>query len=732
MQLTLSEDQTLLLDSFRRFFETESAMPRVRAAEARGGYDPALWTAMAELGLFAMRAPGADGFPLFDTALAVGEAGRQLASGPIVEALLAHRLAAELAPDDPLGGEIASGETVATLALFEAEDGRPQIVPGAAVAQAVLFLCGDEVRVARRTPVDRPDNHAGQPLAEIVLVGEGSTQSVALAKGDAAVGAYRAALEEWRLLTASALVGIGRRGLELAVDYVKEREQFGRPVGSFQAVSHPLADRLADIEAAQLLIWSALRKIADGAEDASAAAPMAWWFSAYASGAAVQRALHSFGGYGLTNEYDIQLYHRRAKAMALVAGDPAEALVQAGRRLWLGERTPLPEVGEVGVEFGFGEQAEAFACETRAFFESHLTPEWHAKSHYSYDGHDWTLNRQMGERGLLFPTWPKRWGGRDADGYVATAGLAVWDELDVTTHAQSVSNMVGQVVIRYGSEEVKAKLLPRLAAGEIITALGYSEPSSGSDVFAAKTRAVRDGDDWIIDGQKMFTSGGNLASHILLLARTNTEVAKHKGITLFIVPTDDPGFQAHPVHTFQEERTNATFYSNVRVSDAYRIGPVDGGTDVLGWALSLEQGGTGFIGPHMRTVEAAVRWARGARRDGGVAIEQPRVLERLAKAHTHAVASALVYYRSLWRQERDLNDRAAGPMSKVFSSELFLRDATDLFELAAPDTLLRGKHDLGVIELAGRHASATTIYAGTSEVHRSQVAEKALGLPRSR
>ena len=384
------------------------------------------------------------------------------------------------------------------------------------------------------------------------------------------------------------------------------------------------------------------------------------------------------------------------------------------------------------MEFGFGAQADAFAAETRAFFEEHLTPEWRAKSHYSYDGHDWDLNKVMGERGLLFPTWPAAHGGRGADGYVATAGLAVWDELDVTTHAQSVSNMVGHVIIRYGSPELKARVLPRLAAGEIITALGYSEPSSGSDIFAARTRAVREGEDWVIDGQKMFTSGGNLASYVLLIARTNVDVPKHKGITLFVVPTDDPGFEVHPVHTFQEERTNATFYTNVRVSDAYRIGPVDGGTEVLGWALALEQGGAGFIGPHKRTVEAAVHWARRARRDGGVAIEQPRVLERLAKAHVHALASALVYYRSLWRTETGANDRAAGPMSKVFSSEMFLRDATDLFDLAAPDSLLRGKHDLGFIELAGRHASATTIYAGTSEVHRSMVAEKALGLPRSR
>ena len=231
MQLAFSEDQTLLVDSFRRFFEAESSMPRVREAEANGGHDPALWTSMADLGLFAMRSPGADGFALFDTALAVGEAGRQLAAGPIVEALLAHRLAAQLAPDDPLGAQIASGEMVATIALSEAADGAAQLVPGAAVAQAVVFLAGDEVRVARRAPEPSPKNHAGQPLAEIVLIGEGSSQSVVLARGEAARAAYLAALEEWRLLTASALVNIGRRGLELAADYVKEREQFGRPVG---------------------------------------------------------------------------------------------------------------------------------------------------------------------------------------------------------------------------------------------------------------------------------------------------------------------------------------------------------------------------------------------------------------------------------------------------------------------------------------------------------------------
>jgi alkylation response protein AidB-like acyl-CoA dehydrogenase len=384
------------------------------------------------------------------------------------------------------------------------------------------------------------------------------------------------------------------------------------------------------------------------------------------------------------------------------------------------------------MEFGVGEEAEAFAAETRAFFDGHLTPAWHAKSHYSYDGHDWDLYKEMGRRGLLFPTWKKEFGGRGLSRFANHALVETWGDFEVTTHAQSVSVMVGAVIEKFGSQRLKDEYLHKLGKGEVISCLGYTEPSSGSDSFAAKTKAVRGGDGWLINGQKMFTSGANLASHLLLLTRTDPDAPKHAGLTLFVVPMDDPGVHVDPVYTYQDERTNATFYADVRIPDWRRVGEVNGGAELFGWALSLEQGGGGFIGPHRRTVETAVQWARETLRDGKPAIENERVLERLARTYVHARISRYLYLRTVWQLENDIADRAAGPLSKVFSSETFLRDATDLLDLAAPDTLLRGKHALGLLELSSRHASATTIYAGTSEVHRSQVAEKALGLPRSR
>lgn len=731
MRLAFTTEQQLLIDTFTRFFAEHSSMKRVREC-APLGFDAKLWRELGNLGLFAMRLPGEEGMGLLDTALVMMAAGRQLASGPLAEGILATRLLSQAVPDDPLIERAASGSSVVlfcpTVATAE-----PLIVPGGAIADHVIVFCNESLYLWEpASQRSSPANHADQPLARLASGIHGAVSGRLLLAGEAARALYEATLEEWKILTAATLVGLARQAIVLASDYARDRIQFGRPIGSFQGVSHPLADRLIDVEGAELLVYSSLAKMATGAQDAAAETSMAYWWAAQASNDAVQRALHSFGGYGLTNEYDIQLYHRRAKNLALVLGDPSTELLRAGSRAWLDECTASPNVGPVNVEFSLGEEADAFALETRQFFEKELTAEYRENAHFSFDGHNWELNRALGAQRLLFPTWSVEYGGRGANGYVAAAMLAVWDEFDVTSHAQGVSNMVGHVIARFGCGQLKERYLPELSAGRIISSLGYTEPSSGSDVFAARTRAVRDGDGWLINGQKIFTSGANLASHVLLLTRTDPDAPKHRGITLFIVPLDAPGVEIRPIHTFQEERTNATFYSDVRVPDWARLGAVNGGAEVLSWALSLEQGGGGFCGPHQRVVTEAVAWAKRTVRNGRSVLHDSLILARLARAQVHARISQLLFYRSLWLLQEGRADRAAGPMSKLFSSEAFLRDATDLFDLTAPDSLLRGKRGLGYVELSGRHATATTIYGGTSEVHRSQVAENALGLPRSR
>jgi 3-oxochol-4-en-24-oyl-CoA dehydrogenase len=739
MNLHLSDDQKLLEETFERFFQAESTIARVRAAEPLG-FDRALWDGLLEIGALNMRAPahaGGGGHSLMDATLLLEQAGRALASAPIAEALVVARLLASI--DDPAAREwwrsCRDGRKIVMLALHDIGAYPRQLIPGGAVADAVIGLDGDRlVLVTRTQPSERRPNLGASPVATWAFADrELSGVRLELMHGTAARAGFASALEEWKLLTAAALSAIAVRALEMAAAYACERSQFGKPIGAYQAISHPLANLVTDAEGARLLTWRAIWNIAQGCPDAAATVSMAYWWAADTAGRAVAQSLHSFGGYGLSLEYDIQLYHRRAKSMALVMGDPMNELNCVGERLWKNV-TPasLPPAGDIGIDFGYGERADNLAAETRAFFDGVLTPRLRKLSHHSFDGHDWGVHRAAGARKLLYPTWPAEFGGRDADPYEAVASAHVWDENDWTINAVAVSNMVGWIIMGYGSPELRRQVLPRMAAGEVICSLGYTEPASGSDVFAAKTRAVPDGDGWIINGQKMFTSGANLAQYVMLLTRTDPDAPKHLGITLFLVPLNSPGIEIQPVQTYPDERTNITFYSDVRVPDLYRLGAVNGGLEAMAVALRLEQGGAGFIVPHRRTLQRAIEWARSAIRNGRPALDDPQVLGRLSRVAVHSEVSDAIFRRSLWARANDVPDRAFGPMSKLFSTEAFLRDSTDLLDLTAPESLFKGQDGLGLIERSHRHAAAATIYAGTSEIQRSLIAEKALGLPRSR
>jgi alkylation response protein AidB-like acyl-CoA dehydrogenase len=488
------------------------------------------------------------------------------------------------------------------------------------------------------------------------------------------------------------------------------------------------------VDAAQLFTWWTIQQIAEGKPDAAAAVNMAYWWAAKTADETTRRAVHTFGGYGVTLEYDLQLFFRRAKALPLVLGDPLDQLAEAGRRMWLGAESHLPEAGDPGLDFEFGEEAEALAKETREILAP-IAPKTPLVAAYkSYENYVPEVAKALGARGLYHPAWPEEWGGRGAQLYEAALAVACWDDFKIATHPQGTSHFVGSVIRMFGDEMLKQKVLPGMARAEINCALGYSEPSSGSDIFAAKTRAEWDelNQEWVINGQKMFTSGAERTQYIFLLTRTDPEAAKHSGITMFLVPSDAPGVEIHPVHTMQEERTNATFYADVRVSDMYRVGEVNGGLKVLGAALVLEQGGTYRHGA-FELVDAAVAWARKLGPNGRPRIEERDVLARIARVQVSQIQRELLGKRGLYHGVNDPSRRNAyGPMLKLFSSEAMQRDMTDLMDLMAPDTLIHSYEGPGEIEINHRLAQIGTIYGGTSEVQRSTIAEVGLGLPRSR
>lgn len=376
------------------------------------------------------------------------------------------------------------------------------------------------------------------------------------------------------------------------------------------------------------------------------------------------------------------------------------------------------------------ESVTAFRAEVRGFLDKELTAELAERVYRSGVAHDATFVRRLAERGWAAPGWQGADGQRVLDPYQAHV---LTDEL-VTAEAPTVAlrttEMVSNVIRIVGTEGLQAEILPRFLRGEITIALGMTEPEAGSDVAAVRTRARLVDGSWIVDGQKMFTTSGHLADYVFLLTRTGTDEPKHAGLTLFLVPLDQPGIEAQAVLTLSGERTNVLFLADVVVSDFWRIGEVDAGWRALMIALQDEHSAS-FSGHLARLLAAARAWARESGRT-----DDPDVQARLGRWAAQLEVARLLELRVTWMDANGQVPVAEGPMAKLFSTEALVRAADDLAELVGADAL-RSRSDPtavqeGLIEHALRFSLGTAIYAGTSEVQRNIIAQSACGLPRSR
>jgi len=380
------------------------------------------------------------------------------------------------------------------------------------------------------------------------------------------------------------------------------------------------------------------------------------------------------------------------------------------------------------MDFRLGEKSEVLRKEAREFLGEVLTPEMLERCHRTGVQHDDDFAKAMRDKGWLAPGWPVEYGGQGRDPMEVLALSEEMGRANAPTYGLGTTMMIAWVIQQAGTEEQKREILPKALAAEIMIVLGFTESENGSDAAAATTRAVRTGDGWTITGSKMFTTNAHIGDYVFLLARTNPDVPKHRGLTTFLVPLDQPGVEVQPVYTLSGERTNITFYNDVYVSDAWRIGDVDGGWRVMGVALAREHT-AGFAGEQQRLIENAEEWAVSTG-----AIDDPSVRERIGKAATELEVSRLLQRRAAWLASVGVAAHAKGSMSKLFSSERLERMAADLTEMLGPDgvrswgdpTAPQG----GEIEHAIRHAKGTTIYAGTSEIQRNIIAQHGLGLPR--
>ena len=392
------------------------------------------------------------------------------------------------------------------------------------------------------------------------------------------------------------------------------------------------------------------------------------------------------------------------------------------------------------MRFDLPASAEAFRTEVREFVRQHVTDEVVARAYRTGTMHDWGLHRALAEKGWLAAPWSPEDGGQGRSPFEM---MVLLDEMHRAGAPLDgwITTMCGASAVKAaGTDDQRALVIKKVVAGEALIALGFSEPDAGSDVAAARTRADRDGDEWVINGQKMFTTMAHEAEWVFLLTRTDA-ASKHGGLTMFLVPLDSPGVTVDPVHTLGGERTNITFYTDVRVPDSARVGEVNGGWKILTLALNLERGsafgaGSSFLGTMQTVLERTTGWARNATGPRGRVADDLQARRRIAKAFVDYEVSRLLNHRSIWLVDRGQMPDVEAAVAKVFATESLQRVCSNLLDLLGPDGVLDHRAGdrapgHGEMEHAYRHGAVTTIYGGSSEVLRGIIAARGLGLPRA-
>jgi alkylation response protein AidB-like acyl-CoA dehydrogenase len=322
MDLNLTSEEEQLVSAVRTLLRKDSPPDRIRAAEETG-FDPDLWAVLQGIGVPSMAAADehSGAATLFQLALVAEQCGAALASAPVLEGIVATRLLDRCGyRGSELLESVRAGQMIATVSFGAAEARMPTLVSAGSIAHLVLALVGEDlVAVPSQPSGQRIENLGNLPLAFWEPEGEEWT---ILAGGASARSAFDSAKTDWKVLSAAQLVGVGASALDLGVEYVKSREVFGAPIGTFQTIAHRLADHATAIDGARLLAYKAGWAIDDGHKDAPALASMAWLFASETALNVARDSLHFHGGYGFTSEYDIQLYFRRAKAYSLLWGDP--------------------------------------------------------------------------------------------------------------------------------------------------------------------------------------------------------------------------------------------------------------------------------------------------------------------------------------------------------------------------------------------------------------------------
>jgi alkylation response protein AidB-like acyl-CoA dehydrogenase len=388
------------------------------------------------------------------------------------------------------------------------------------------------------------------------------------------------------------------------------------------------------------------------------------------------------------------------------------------------------------VKLAYTEEHEALRKELREYYAQLLTPEILKEVRRS-EGVGPVVRkvvRQMGEDGWLGIGWPEEYGGR---GMTPIEQFIFFDEsMRVGAPVPMLTvNSVAPTIMQYGSEEQKNFYLPRILKGEIHFGIGYTEPDAGTDLASLQTRAVRDGDQWVINGQKIYTSLATDVDYIWLAVRTNEEEKRHKGISIVIVPSDTPGFTVAPIKNMGNFNTNCTYYEDVRVPAGNLVGELHGGWSLITNQLNNERVTLCSSGMIEGLVEGVTEWAQNTRRaDGSRVIDQQWVQMTLAKIDARLDFLRLMNFKVAWCAEQNMPlDPAHASTVKVFGTEFYLEALRGMQEILGAHATFRAESPEAVLDgRVGqmlRSIHILTFGGGVNEMQRDLISMFGLGMP---
>jgi len=687
------------------------------------------WRALQEAGLLSLAAPkehGGEGLGMAEVSVLLHEVGRRAAELPVWETLACGLLPLVRSGSDELQADLVPKIVAGDLFLSPALRG-PATLEGESVTGTkigVPVLDGTTLLLVSADDVVALVDPDGPGMSRVeTRSSRGGTEATYTFESAPVVGVLDHDVVRSHAIAGLAALGAGvvEGARDLTAGYIKDRRQFGRALAEFQAVAQQIADVYIASRTFTLTADEVARRLDSGDPAADDLAVAAHWFADRAS-SVMQTCQHLHGGMGVDITYPMASYFAGVRDVTRHLGGPATLA-----------EVPITETAGKNAELTAEERS--FKEEARHYLSGLVSDDDRDEMHSDRMGPAYhRIIKQMGADGWMGVGWPKEYGGQGRGAIEQQVFVNEAARADV--HLPSVTlQTVGPTLQAYGTEKQKDMFLADIVSGDVHFAIGYSEPDAGTDLASMRTTAVRDGDHFVVNGQKMWTTGGHAADYVWLAVRTDPDAPPHRGISILIVDTRDPGYSSTPIVTSDgSHHTNATYYNDVRVPVDMLVGEENRGWQLITTQLNHERVMLGPAGRIEGLRDLVREWAQDrAGPDGTPVLEVPWVRDTLARATASFRVNELLNWAVARGGSSDRATVADASTSKVLASDevqklgLALMDVVTAYgDPADPATGRLAEY----LDLTSKRNLVLSFGGGVNEVQRELIAMFGLDLPR--